>query len=38
MKLYHLQRLWLAPETVIQNEVSQKEKNKHHVTLLIYET
>ena len=38
MKLCHLQRLWLDPETVIQSEVSQKEENKHHVILLIYET
>ena len=29
---------WIDLETVVQNEVSQKEKNKHHVMLLIYET
>ena len=31
MKLCHLQRLWLDPETVIQSEESQKEKNKYHM-------
>ena len=27
--------MWMDPETVIQNEVSQKEKSKYHVLMLI---
>ena len=27
--------MWMDLETVIQNEVSQKEKNKYHMILLI---
>ena len=27
--------MWIDLETVIQSEVSQKEKNKYHIILLI---
>ena len=27
---------WMDPETVIQSEVSQKEKNKYHMLTYIY--
>ena len=27
---------WMDPETVIQSEVSQKEKNKYHILTHIY--
>ena len=27
--------MWAEPETVIQSEASQKEKNKYHITSLI---
>ena len=27
--------MWMDLETVIQSEVSQKEKNKHHIISLI---
>ena len=26
---------WMDPETVIQSEVSQKEKNKYHIISLV---
>ena len=29
---------WMDLETVIQNELSQKEKNKHHMLIYIYES
>ena len=29
--------MWMNLETVIQNEVSQKEKNKYHILTHIYE-
>ena len=28
---------WINPEPVIQSEVSQKEKNKYHILMNIYE-
>ena len=28
--------MWMDPEAVIQSEVSQKEKNKYHVSTHIY--
>ena len=28
--------MWMNLETVIQSEVSQKEKNKHHILVHIY--
>ena len=28
--------MWMNLETVIQSEVSQKEKNKHHILIHIY--
>ena len=28
--------MWMDPESVIQNEVSQKEKNKYHMLTHIY--
>ena len=27
--------MWIDLQTVIQNEVSQKEKNQHHIVLLV---
>ena len=27
---------WMNPELVIQSEVSQKDKNKHHILMRIY--
>ena len=27
---------WMNLETIIQSEVSQKEKNKYHILMLIY--
>ena len=29
IKLSHLQRLWVRPESVLQSGVSQKENSKH---------
>ena len=27
---------WMNPEPIIQSEVSQKEKDKHHIIMNIY--
>ena len=27
--------MWMNPDSVIQNEVSQKEKNKYHILMYI---
>ena len=27
---------WMKPEPIIQSEVSQKEKNKHHILMHIF--
>ena len=28
--------MWMDPEAIIQSEVSQKEKNKYHIILLLF--
>ena len=34
MKQYHFTEMWIDLETVIQSEVSQKEKNKYRITYM----
>ena len=34
-KIVPFAETWIDPETVIQSEVSQKEKNKHRIISLI---
>ena len=35
-KIVQFADMWMNLETVIQSEVSQKEKNKHHILIHIY--
>ena len=35
-KIVQFADMWMNLETVIQSEVSQKEKNKHHILVHIY--
>ena len=36
VKLGHLEEMWVDVKSVIQSEVSQKEKNKCHIWVHIY--